>query len=146
MPVDHRLVGLEVQRQRGVRDDLGMRAASRAELQVTQTRLELARVERREAEVVEEILAVLEVGELVTGDEQQHRAERRVALAQCATHRERRLRFLVGADDGARPPLRGLLLGRDRTRSRPPSTAGPRGRGSGPAARVAGPGTRAVGP
>ena len=59
-----------------------MRAAPGAELQVPHPRLELARVERREAEVVEEVFAELELGELQARHEQQHRAQRRVALAQ----------------------------------------------------------------
>ena len=54
----------------------------RAPEQVLEAGLELARVERRQAEVVEEVVAQLEVAELGAADEQQQRLEREVALAQ----------------------------------------------------------------
>ena len=47
-------------------------------------------VERRDAEVVEEVLAQLEVAELVRGNEEQERLEGDVALAKHSAQAERR--------------------------------------------------------
>ena len=99
------LVGLEVEHEVAVLDDLGTRAAARAPEQVAQARLELLRVERREAEVVEEVFAHLELGELRARHQQQHRLERAVALAQRAADAERAFGILVGARR-PRPPTR----------------------------------------
>ena len=59
-------------------------------------------MERREAEVVEEIFAVLEIVQLRAGDQQQDRLDARVALAQRAAQRERAFGIVVGAHDRAR--------------------------------------------
>src|SRR3954454_642254 len=61
---DGGLVGLEVQHQLAVLDELGPGASTGAPEQVLEPRFELARVERGEAEVVEEVVAELEVAEL----------------------------------------------------------------------------------
>src|SRR5205823_13450361 len=58
------LVRLQVQRQRPVLDELGAGPAALLPEQVLEPGLELTRVERREAEVVEEVVAQLEIGEL----------------------------------------------------------------------------------
>ena len=142
-PVAERgLVGLEVEHEVAVLDDLGPRAPTGAPEQVAQPRLELLRVERREAEVVEEVLAQLELGELRAADEQQRpaRAARRACAARgrCRTRppgprRRRRPR---------RPSRRAARAAPRSPRSRPPSTGSRRGRASAPAAAAAGPGRR----
>ena len=74
-------------------------------------------MERREAEVVEQVVAQLEVVQPRAREQQQQRLERRVALAERAAQRERALGIDVGADDRARPTvvglarLRGALVG-----------------------------------
>ena len=62
-------------------------------------------MERRKAEVVEELLAELELAELRAADEQQHGFERAVALAQRAADPERALGILVGDHDRAGPAV-----------------------------------------
>ena len=111
---ERRLVGLEVEHEVAVLDDLRARAAPGSPEQVAQPRLELLLVERREAEVVEEVFAHLELAELRAGDEQQHRLERAVALAQRAADAERALGVFVGAHDRAGPAVGRLGLRRDR--------------------------------
>jgi hypothetical protein len=92
---------------------------------VTQPRLELLLVERRQAEVVEQVLAHLQLAELRARDEQQHRLERAVALAQRAADPQRALGVVVGAHDRARPAVGGLRLrGHRRVRDRLPRVAG----------------------
>src|SRR5215471_3120670 len=83
------LVGLEVEHEVAVLDDLRACPATGPPEQVTQPRFELAGVERRQAEVVEEVLTQLELGELRAGDEQEDGLERRVALAERAADTER---------------------------------------------------------
>src|SRR5215510_9218473 len=56
-----RLVRLEVQHEVSVLDDLGSARAPGAPSQMTQPRLELPGMERREAEVVEDVLAHLQL-------------------------------------------------------------------------------------
>ena len=63
MAVDRGLVRLEVQHETAVLDELGRGAGARAPEQVAQPRLELAGVERGEAEVVEQLVAQVEVAE-----------------------------------------------------------------------------------
>ena len=124
----------------------GARAPAGPPEQVAQPRLELLRVERRQAEVVEQVLAQLELAELRAAHEQQDRLERRVALAQRAADPERALGVVVGARRPRRPSRRSARAGRRATRSRPPSTGSPRGRASARAAAAAGRGRRAAAP
>ena len=60
--------------------------------EVLEAGLELAGVERRHAEVVEQVVAQLEVAELGARHEQQHRLERQVALADRPAEGEAALR------------------------------------------------------
>ena len=111
--------------------------------QVAQAGLELLRVERGQAEVVEQVLAELELGELRARHEQQQRLERQVALAQRAAQRERALGVVVG-DDDARRPSRRPARAASATRSLPTAfhaVAG-RGRASARARAAAGRGRR----
>ncbi len=62
-------------------------------------------MERREAEVVEELVAQFQITELRAAYQQQHRFERKIAFAQRSTDRERALRVEVGADDRAGPAV-----------------------------------------
>ena len=71
-------------------------------------------MERREAEVVEEVFAVLEIVQLRAGDQQQDRLDARVALAQRTAERERALGIVVGAHDRAGPAVDRFVLHRDR--------------------------------
>src|SRR2546430_170981 len=120
-----RLVGLEVEDEVAVLDNLGSRRPTRPPMQVPQARLELPRMERREAEVVEDVLAHLELGELCARDEQEDRLERGVPLAERTADPERALGVVVGADDSARPSVGRLVLRSDRgVRDRLPRIAG----------------------
>ena len=120
-----RLVRLEVEDEVAVLDDLGSRRPTRPPMQVPQARLELPRMERREAEIVEDVLAHLELGELCARDEQEDRLERGVPLAERTADPERALGVVVGADDSARPSVGGLVLRGDRgVRDRLPRIAG----------------------
>src|SRR2546423_4798068 len=109
-----RLVGLEVEDEVAILDDLGSRRPTRPPMQVPQARLELPRMERREAEIDEHVFAHLELGELRAGDEQEDRLERGVPLAQRTADPECALGVVVGADDCARPPVGRLVLRGDR--------------------------------
>ena len=95
------LVGLEVEHQVAVLDELGRRAPAGPPHEVPEAGLELLGVERVQAEVVEQVLAFAELAELRARDEQQQRLEHRVALAQRAAQRERDLGVLVGKRVGA---------------------------------------------
>src|SRR5262245_167784 len=67
--VGHRgLVRLEVEHEIAVLHNFGARRSPGPPSQVTQTRLEFPRMERREAEVVERVLPHLQLGELRSGD------------------------------------------------------------------------------
>jgi hypothetical protein len=72
---------------------------------VLQARLELAGLERVEAEVVVEVLAQLEVGQLRARHEQEHGLERHVALAEGAAHGEGAVGIVGGQDDRAGPAV-----------------------------------------
>ena len=61
-PSIERLVGLDVQRQPAVLDRLALDLGDALEQQVAQPGLDLDGVERREAEVVEQVVAQLQVG------------------------------------------------------------------------------------
>src|SRR5690606_30199825 len=104
-----RLVRLQVEDELAVLDQLGPGAPAGAPEQVLQPRLELAGVERREQEVVEQIVAQVEVAELRARDQQEQRLERDVALAHGPADGERGLGLLVGADDRAGPAVGWLL-------------------------------------
>jgi hypothetical protein len=114
LAADARLIRLEVEHEVGVLRELRTPAPPTAEHEVTHARLELLRVERSQAEVVEEIFAVFELVELTAGNEQQDGLDRAVALAQRATHRERTFGIFVGADDRADPAVGRLVLHRER--------------------------------
>jgi hypothetical protein len=73
-----------------------------------EARFQLERLERRDAEVVEEVLAELELGQALSRKQQQHGLQRQIALAQAAAQREPAVGVFVGADDRPRPPLVGL--------------------------------------
>src|SRR5262245_56798361 len=80
MAFDPRLVRLEVERQRAVLDQLRPGPPPGPPEQVLEPGLELQRLEGVKAEVVEQVLTQLEVGELPAGDQQEERLERHVAL------------------------------------------------------------------
>src|SRR3954463_15144011 len=71
LALDGGLVGLEVEGELAVLDELRAGAPTRSPEEVLEPGLELARVERREAEVVEQIVAQLEIAELRAGHEEQ---------------------------------------------------------------------------
>jgi hypothetical protein len=81
---------------------------------MTEARLELLLVKGGEAEVVEEVFAHLEVGELRSGYQQQYRFQRAVALAERPTDAERALGVVFGAYHRPAPAVCRLRLGRDR--------------------------------
>ena len=104
------LVGLDVQCQPAVLDRLGLDLGEALEQQVTQPCLDLDGVERREAEVVVEVVAQLQVVELRPGEQQQQSC-RLVALAQRSAHRPGPFGIGVACHDGARPSRRWLVAG-----------------------------------
>src|SRR4051812_46658915 len=106
--VDGGLVRLQVEHERSVLDQLGSRAPPGAPEQVLEARLDLARMRRPEAEVVEEVLTQLEVADRGCIDDQQQRLEGQVALAQGPAERERAFWVRLRRDDGARPAVVGL--------------------------------------
>ena len=118
--VDGGLVGLEVEHERRrTRRSSGAVPRPGAPEQVPEPGLELAGVERRQAEVVEQVVAQLEVAELGAADQQQQRLERDVALAQRAgtgrtRPRGRRRRTTIGAG----PAVVGLEAGAATSRRR----------------------------
>ena len=72
--------------------------------QVPQTRLEFGGMERREAEVVEELVAVFEFAELGASHQQQHRGCTISSLADPAEERPASLGVACDVDDCSRPP------------------------------------------
>src|SRR5439155_97155 len=74
------LVRLEVEHELAVLDELGASASPCSPEEMLQARFELARMERREAEVVEHVVAQLEVVQLRARHEQQQRLEREITL------------------------------------------------------------------
>ncbi len=107
------LVGLEVQHERSVLDQVGAEALSGPPEQMCEPSGELLRVDRFEAEVVEEVLPQLELTELFGRDDDEHRRERDVALAQVPAEQERADRVGAAADHRTRPPALGLgVVGR----------------------------------
>jgi hypothetical protein len=108
------LVRLEVQHQVAVFDEFGGRAPTGAPHEVAQSRLEFLWVKRIQTEVVEEIFAIAELGQLGSGDQQQERFQYGIALAEGATDRKRALGVGVGDDDGAGPAVSRLVGRRDR--------------------------------
>jgi hypothetical protein len=75
---------------------------------VLEPRLELERLERVEAEVVEQVLAQLEIAQLRPRDEQEQRLQRQVALAQRPAQGEPALGVVGGDDHPAGPAVVGL--------------------------------------
>ena len=65
-------------------------------------------MERRQAEVVVQVVAEIEIAELCAADQQQQWFERTVGLAHRASNRERGFGIAIGANDGARPSGIGL--------------------------------------
>jgi hypothetical protein len=110
--VDRGLVGLQVQCQPAVLHHLRPRFVAAAEEHVAQARLELRGVERAEAEVVEQFVAQLQVGELAAVDQHDERAHRSVALAQRAAQRPGAVGVGVAGDDGAGPAGVGFVARR----------------------------------
>ena len=70
---DGGLVGLDVEHQRAVLDQLRARTPARPPEEVLEPRLQLARIDGSHAEVVEQVLPQLEVEELIGGDHQEQR-------------------------------------------------------------------------
>jgi len=110
--VDGRLVRLQVERKGAVLDHVRSDAATFPPEQVAEPSLELDRVERREAEVVEQLAAQLEVGQLPAGDEDEQRRHRAVALAQHTGDGPGAFRVGVGCDHRPRPSLARLVARR----------------------------------
>ena len=77
-----RLIGLGVEYQWSVLDQFRSGAAPHLPEQMGHSRLEFARMEGMQTEVVEEVVAQLEVAELGAAHEEQDRLERGIALAQ----------------------------------------------------------------
>ena len=102
---DRCLVGLEVERQLAVLDELGARRPPRAPQQVADPGVQLARVERREAEVVVQLVSQFQLAQLGAREQQQQWADRVVALAQGPAERPSRLQIVIGADEGAGPTV-----------------------------------------
>jgi hypothetical protein len=110
---DHRLVGLQVEHQRPVLHQLGAGAPARPPEQVGEAGLELTGRQGHQAEVVEEVLPQLQVGQLADADDEQQGLEWQVTLAQLPAQGEGALRVPVGADHRSGPPVRRLrTLGR----------------------------------
>src|SRR6185369_3825484 len=105
---DRGLVGLEVEHEHAVLDELGTRPSATSPEQVLEPRFELDRGRRRDAEVVEEVLTQLEVADVRRGDEKKEWFERDVALAEHAAQAERRFGVARRVDHRARPALLGL--------------------------------------
>src|SRR5580704_10347345 len=82
LPADRGLIRLEVEDEVGVRRELGTVPPARAKQEMTKARFDLFGMERREAEVVEEVVAVFELVQLRARDEQEDRLDAGVALAQ----------------------------------------------------------------
>ena len=108
-PVDGRLIGLQVQSQGSVFDQLGSDFPSRPEAEVFETGLELGGPKRRQAEVVEQVLAQFQVCQLATADQQEKRGERHFHLAESPAEGEGPLGIGIGYHDGTGPPPDGLL-------------------------------------
>ena len=86
---------------------VGDLAPAAAHEQVLQAGLELDRVERRHAEVVEELVAAVELGKLRAPDQQEHRRDAALAAGGWrGRSRSRVLRVVLGGDDARRPRLR----------------------------------------
>src|SRR5258708_33051093 len=84
-PAERGLVGLDVEHQGTVLEQFGASAFAGPPEQVLETRLELTRMERRQAEIVVKVVAQIEVAELCSADQQQERFERAVGLADGAS-------------------------------------------------------------
>ena len=70
-------------------------------------------MEGRQAEVVEQVVAQFEVGQLTARDEDEQRRDGTVALAQGAGDAPRTFRVVVGCDHRTRPSLGRLAAGGD---------------------------------
>ncbi len=103
-------------------------------------------MERRQAEVVEQVVAELEVGQLHSGHEQEHGLERDVPPAQGAAQRERAVGVGVGHHDGAGPAVGRLDGGGGLDRGRALPRIARRGRGPGPAPAAPDPGRGGAAP
>ena len=113
LTVDDGLVGLEVEHEVAVLDELGCGAEAGAPEQVAEPGLELAGVERIEAEVVVELVAQVELVEAVAADQQEQRLDGQVALADGPAQGPGRIALLVDDDDGAAPAVVGRLADGD---------------------------------
>ena len=72
-------------------------------------------MERREAEIVEQVVAVLEFGELGATDEEHHRSGRVGVFAHRPQERPGAFGIGRGVDDRAGPPALRFALGHGRT-------------------------------
>src|SRR3954453_19131733 len=127
---NRRLVGVDVQRQAAVLDRLVLHLREALEQQMSQTGLDLDGVERGQAEVVEEVVAQLQLVEL-RPVEQQQQPGGRIALAQRPAERPGTLRVGVAGDDRPCPTVRrfvrsGALGRRDCLPAVPAEIQGPR--------------------
>ena len=104
-PESRGLVGLQVEHQGTVFDEVRAGAPTGPPEHVGQPGVELLGLPRGDAEVIEEVFAQLELSELGAGYDQQQRRHRQIPLAHRPAQGERRLRIDVGADDGAGPSL-----------------------------------------
>src|SRR4051812_1554679 len=108
--LDRGLVGVDVQRQPAVLDRFVLHLGEALEQQMAQAGLDLRRMERGQAEVVEQVVAQLQLVEL-RPVEQQQQPGRRVALAQRPAERPGTLGVRVAGHDRAGPPV-GRFVGR----------------------------------
>ena len=107
--VDGRLVCLQVQGQRSVLDQLRTGTPPGSVEEVLDPCLEFGGPDRRQAEVVEQVVTQLQVGQLAASDQQQEWRQRRLHLPEPTAQGERSLRVGVGNHDGAGPSLVGFV-------------------------------------
>ena len=102
------LVGLEVEHQGSVLQQVRAQPAPCPPEEVRQPGGELVRVDRLQAQVVEEILAQLQLTQLARRDDDQHRSERHLARPEVPAEREGRGGVPSTADDSTGPAVFGL--------------------------------------
>jgi len=92
-----------------VLEQVGRRPRAVAPEQVGETGGQLVPVDRLEAQIVEQVLAELQLAELVDGDDHQYRRQRHLAGPEVAAEGEGGLRVGPAGDDGTRPAVLGLV-------------------------------------
>ena len=123
--LDRGLVGLEVHDQWAAFHQLGTSAAAGTPEQMGEARLDLARARRLDAEVVEQVLAQLELAHLARRHHEQQRLEGQVSLPDGAAQREGGFGIVERPDERARPAVVGLEAARSaRVAYRLPRVAG----------------------